>query len=44
MSAICGLVDSTSKLCRVDRRVAKGTFPPLRLEPFDSLLDHLATF
>jgi hypothetical protein len=31
--------DSTSKLCRVDERVAKGTFPRLGLEPFDSLLD-----
>jgi hypothetical protein len=44
MSAICGLIDSTSKLCRVDGRVAKGTFPTLSLEPVDRLLDQLATF
>ena len=44
MSAICGLIDSTSKLCRVDERVATGTFPTISLEPFDSLLDQLATF
>jgi hypothetical protein len=44
MSAIRGLIDSTSKLCRVDERVAKGTFPTLSLEPFDSLVDLLATF
>jgi len=43
MSAIRGLIDSTSKLCRVDGRVAKGTFPTLSLEPFDSFLDPLAT-
>jgi hypothetical protein len=44
VSAICSLIDSTSKLCRVDERVAKGTFPILSLEPFNSLLDLLATF
>jgi hypothetical protein len=44
MSAICGLIDSASKLCRIDGRVAKGTFPTLSLEPIDSLLDQLATF
>jgi len=44
MSAICGLINSPSKLCRIDERVAKRTFPTLSLEPFDSLLDLLATF
>ena len=44
MSAICGLINSTSKLCRVYGRVAKGTFPTLSLEPVDRLLDQLATF
>jgi len=44
VSAIRSLIDSTSKLCRVDERVAKGTFPILSLEPFNSLLDLLATF
>ena len=44
MSAICGLINSTSKFCRVDGRVAKGTFPTLSLEPSDRLLDQLATF
>jgi hypothetical protein len=44
VSAIRSLIDSTSKLCRVDERVAKGTFPALSLEPFDRLLDQLATF
>jgi hypothetical protein len=44
MSAIRSLIDSTSKLCRVDGRVAKGTFSTLSLEPVDSLLDQLATF
>ena len=44
MSAICSLINSTSKLCRIDKRAAKGTFPTLSLEPFDSLLDLLATF
>ena len=43
MSTICSLVNSTSKLCCVDGRVAKGTFPALSLEPFDSLLDLFAT-
>ena len=43
MSAICSLINSTSKLCRVDERVAKGTFPTLRLEPFDGLIDLLTT-
>jgi hypothetical protein len=44
MSAICSLINSMSKLCRVDERVAKGTFPTLRLELFDGLVDLLATF
>jgi hypothetical protein len=44
MSAICSLINSTSKFCRIDKRAAKGTFPTLSLEPFDSLLDLLATF
>ena len=44
MSAICSLINSTSKLCRVDQRFAKGTFPALSLEPFDGLIDLLATF
>src|SRR4030095_16102603 len=44
ISTICSLINSTSKLCRVDERAAKGTFPTLSLEPFDSLIDLLATF
>ena len=44
MSTICSLINSTSKLCRIDERPAKGTFPTLSLEPFDSLVDLLATF
>ena len=44
MSTICSLINSTSKLCRVDERVAKRTFPTLRLEPVDGLVDLLATF
>jgi hypothetical protein len=44
MSAICSLINSPSKLCRIDERAAKGTFPTLSLEPFDSLLDPPATF
>jgi hypothetical protein len=44
MGAICSLINYTSKLRRVDERFAKGTFPTLRLEPFDSLDDLLATF
>ena len=44
MSAIRGLIDSTSKLCRIDERPAKGTFLTLSLEPFDSFLDLFATF
>jgi hypothetical protein len=43
MSAICSLINSTSKLCRINERPAKGTFPTLSLEPFDSLVDLLAT-
>jgi hypothetical protein len=42
--AICSLINSTSKLCRVDERPAKGTFPTLSLEPVDSLVDLLDTF
>jgi len=44
MSTICSLINSTSKLCRVDERAAKGTFLAVSLEPFDGLLDLLATF
>jgi hypothetical protein len=44
MSTNCSLINSTSKLCRVDERVAKRAFPTLRLEPVDSLVDLLATF
>ena len=44
MSAIRSFIDSPSKLCRVDERVAKGTFPTLSHEPFDGLIDLLATF
>ena len=44
MSAIRSLINSPSKLCRVDERAAKGTFLALSLEPFDGLLDLLATF
>src|SRR4029434_4064249 len=44
MSTNCSLINSTSKLCRVDERVAKRTFPTLRLEPVDGLVDLLATF
>jgi hypothetical protein len=44
MSTVCSFVNSTSKLCRIDERAAKGTLPTLSLEPFDSLLDLLATF
>jgi len=44
MSAICSLINSTSKLCCIDERPAKGTFPTLSLEPIDSLVDLLATF
>jgi hypothetical protein len=44
MSTICSLVNSTSKLCRIDERRAKGTFPTVSLEPVDSLVDLLATF
>jgi hypothetical protein len=44
MSTICSLINSTSKLCRIDERPAKGTIATLSLEPFDSLVDLLATF
>ena len=44
MSTNCSLINSTSKLCRVDERPTKGTFPILSLEPIDSLVDLLATF
>ena len=44
MSTNCSLINSTSKLCRVDERPAKGTFPTLSLEPVDSLINLLATF
>ncbi len=44
MSTNCSLINSTSKLCRVDECPAKGTFPTLSLEPVDGLIDLLATF
>jgi hypothetical protein len=44
MSTICSLINSTSKLCRIYERPAKGTFPTLSLEPFNGLVDLLATF
>jgi hypothetical protein len=44
ISTIRSLVNPPSKLSRVDERAAKGTFPTLRLEPVDSLVDLLATF
>ena len=44
MSTNCSLINSTSKLCGVDERVAKRTFPTLRLEPVDGLIDLLTTF
>jgi hypothetical protein len=44
VSAICSLINSPSKLCRVDGRAAKGTLPTLSFEPFNSFLDLLATF
>jgi hypothetical protein len=44
MSTICSLINSTSKLCRIDERPAKGTLPALSLEPVDSLVNLLATF
>jgi len=44
MSAICSLINSTSKLCCIDECPAKGTFPTLSLKPFDSFVDLLATF
>ena len=44
MSTICSLINSTPKLCRIDGRPAKGTFPTLCLEPIDSLVDLLTTF
>ena len=44
MGAIRSLIDSSSKLRRVDERAAKGTFLALSLEPFDGLLNLLATF
>ena len=44
MSTICSLINSTPKLCRINERPAKGTFPTLSLEPVDSLVDLLATF
>ena len=44
ISTIRSLVNPASKLSRVDERAAKGTFLTLSLEPFDRLLDLLATF
>jgi len=38
MSAIRSLINSPSKLCRVDERAAKGTFLALGPEPFDGSL------
>jgi hypothetical protein len=43
-SAIRSLINSPSKPCRLEGQVAKGAFAPVRLKPFDSLLDLLATF
>jgi hypothetical protein len=44
MSAICSLINSPSKLCRLEEHVAKRAFATLSLEPSDSFLDLLATF
>ena len=44
ISAICSLINSPSKLRRINDHVAKGTFASVSLKPFDSLLDLLATF
>ena len=44
MSAVRSLINSSSKLCCVDERAAKGAFLALSLKPFDGLLDLLATF
>ena len=44
MSPICSLINSPSKLRRIDERVAKGTFASVSFKPFDSLVDLLATF
>jgi hypothetical protein len=44
MSTICSLINSASKLGRVDERVAEGTFPTVSLKPFDGLVDLPATF
>jgi hypothetical protein len=44
MSAIRSLINSPSKLCRLEERVAIRAFATLSLEPADSLLDLLATF
>jgi hypothetical protein len=44
MSAIRSLINSPSKLCRVEEHVAKRAFATLSLEPSDSFLDLLGTF
>ena len=44
MSTICSLINSPSKLRRIDECVAKGTFASVSFKPFDSLVDLLATF
>ena len=44
MSTNCSLINSTSKLYRIDERVAKRAFATVSLEPSDSLIDLLATF
>jgi hypothetical protein len=44
MSAIRSLINSPSKLCCLEERVAKRTFATVGLEPSDSLIDLLATF
>ena len=44
MSAIRSFINSPSKLCRLEDRIAKRAFATLSLEPPDSLLDLLATF
>ena len=44
MSAIRSLINSPSKLCRLEERVAIWAFATLSFKPPDSLLDLLATF
>ena len=44
ISTICSLINSPSKLRRIDEHVAKGTFASVSLKPLDSLLDLFAAF